>query len=135
MRPALGSQHLTGRAVTTARQPNVTRKTSLNVFQSGVHPKEDFAMNHPPLQSFLANWLWWQASTLAYKVARWVRVLVLREPFSTCRGKRLRASFFNVPACVVRSGRRIHLRLPRAYLYADSYIAALKRLRALPLFA
>jgi len=97
--------------------------------------KEDFGMNHAPLQSFPANWLWWQASALAYNVARWVRVLALPEAFSTCRGKRLRASFFNVPARVVRTGRRIHLRLARAYRHADSFIEALKRLRALPMFA
>jgi hypothetical protein len=97
--------------------------------------KEDFGMNHAPLQSFCANWLWWQASALAYNVARWVRVLALPEPFSTCRGKRLRASFFNVPARVVRTGRRIHLRLPRAYRHATAFMAAVTRLRALPMFA
>ena len=97
--------------------------------------KEDFGLNHAPLQSFPANWLWWQASALAYNVARWVRVLALPESFSTCRGKRLRASFFNVPARVVRTGRRTYLRLARASRHADSFIAALKRLRALPMFA
>jgi hypothetical protein len=97
--------------------------------------KEDFGMNHAPLQSFTANWLWWLASALAYNVARWVRVLALPEAFRTCRGKRLRSSFFNVPARVVRTGRRLYLRLARAYRHADSFIAALKRLRALPMFA
>jgi hypothetical protein len=28
----------------------------------------DFGMNHAPLQSFMANWLWWLASALAYNV-------------------------------------------------------------------
>ena len=95
----------------------------------------DFGMNHAPLQSFMANWLWWLASALAYNVARWVRVLALPEAFGTCRGKRLRASFFNVPARVVRSARRLHLRLPRAYRHAEAFIAALAKLRALPSFA
>ena len=95
----------------------------------------DFGMNHAPLQSFMANWLWWQASALAYNVARWVRVLALPEAFRTCRGKRLRASFLNVPARIVRSGRRIRLRLPRAYRHAEAFIAALGKLRALPSFA
>ena len=97
--------------------------------------KEDFGMNHAPLQNFYANWLWWLAATLAYNVARWVRVLSLPESFRTCRGKRLRASFFNVPARVVRKARRLHLRLPRAYRHADAFIAALAKLRALPMFA
>jgi hypothetical protein len=97
--------------------------------------KEDFGMNHAPCQSFYANWLWWLASALAYNVARWVRVLALPESFRTCRGKRLRTSFFNVPARVVRTGRRIYLRLPRAYRHADAFITALRRLRTLPMFA
>jgi hypothetical protein len=95
----------------------------------------DFAMNHAPLQAFTANWLWWLAAALAYNVARWVRVLALPADFRTCRGKRLRTSFFNVPARVVRSARRIHLRLPRAYRHAHAFIAALVKLRALPRFA
>ena len=95
----------------------------------------DFGMNHAPLQSFMANWLWWLASALAYNVARWVRVLALPEAFGTCRGKRLRISFLNVAARVVRSGRRLHLRLPRAYRHAEAFIAALSKLRALPRFA
>jgi hypothetical protein len=85
----------------------------------------DFGMNHAPLQSFMGNWLWWLASTLAYNVARWVRVLALPQSFRTCRGKRLRASFFNVAARVVRSGRRIRLLLPRAYRHAEALIVAL----------
>ena len=95
----------------------------------------DFGMNHAPLQSFPANWLWWLGSALAYNVARWVRVLALPETFATCRGKRLRTSFFNVPARVVRSGRRLRLRLPRAYRHVEAFIAALGKLRALPTFA
>ena len=97
--------------------------------------KEDFGLNHAPLQSFMANWLWWLAASLAYNVARWVRVLSLPESFRTCRGKRLRNSFFNVPARVVCSARRLHLRLPRAYRHADAFMAALGKLRALPTFA
>ncbi len=96
---------------------------------------EDFGMNHAPVQNFFGNWVWWLAATLAYNVARWVRVLALPEPFRTCRGKRLRTSFLNVPARVVRSARRLHLRLPRAYRHADAFIAALGKLRALPTFA
>ncbi|MGH9103059.1 MAG: IS1380 family transposase [Acidimicrobiales bacterium] len=97
--------------------------------------KWDFGMNHAPVQNFFGNWLWWHAAALAYNVARWLRVLALPEAFATCRGKRLRASFLNVAAKVVRTGRRTVLRLPRAYRHAGAFIAALRRLRALPRFA
>ncbi len=97
--------------------------------------KEDFGMNHAPLENFFGNWCWWLAAALAYNVARWVRVLALPEPFRTCRGKRLRLCFFNVAARVTTSGRRLRLRLPRAYAYAAAFIEALTRVRRLPAFA
>ncbi len=97
--------------------------------------KEDFGLNHAPLQNFYGNWLWWHAAALAYNTARWVRVLALPEEFRTCRGKRLRLAFFNVAARVVRHARRLHLRLPRAYAHAGVFIEALTRIRALPTFA
>jgi hypothetical protein len=97
--------------------------------------KEDFGLNHAPLENFYGNWLWWHASALAYNAARWVRVLALPEDFRTCRGKRLRLAFFNVAARVVRHARQLRLRLPRAYAHTDAFIEALARLRALPSFA
>ncbi|MGH9917330.1 MAG: transposase, partial [Nitrososphaerales archaeon] len=97
--------------------------------------KEDFGLNHAPLESFFANWCWWLSSALAYNVARWVRVLGLPESFKTCRGKRLRRCFFNVAARVTVSGRQLHLRLARTYSYAKAFICAAERLRALPAFA
>lgn len=97
--------------------------------------KEDFGLNHAPLESFFGNWLWWQASALAYNTARWLRALALPAAFATCRGKRLRLAFLNVAARVVWSGRRLHLRLPRAYPYAAAFVEALRRLTRLPAFA
>lgn len=97
--------------------------------------KDDFGLCHAPLENFFGNWLWWHAAALAYNVARWARALALPEAFRTCRGKRLRLSFFNVAARVVRTGRRLLLRLPRAYPHAAAFIEALARLRRLPVFA
>lgn len=92
----------------------------------------DFGMNHAPVRNFFGNWLWWLAAALAYNTGRWLRVLALPQAFATCRGKRLRTSFLNVAAKVVRTGRRLKLRLPRAYHHAEAFIAALSTLRALP---
>ncbi|HUP69173.1 MAG TPA: IS1380 family transposase [Acidimicrobiales bacterium] len=96
--------------------------------------KADFGLCHAPLENFFGNWVWWHAAALAYNVARWVRVLALPKQFSTCRGKRLRLSFFNVAARVVRHAGQLILRLPRAYSHAVAFIEALARLRALPDF-
>ncbi len=97
--------------------------------------KHDFGLNHAPVANFFGNWLWWHAAALAYNTARWLRALTLPESFATCRGKRLRLSFLNVAARVTTSGRRLVLRLPRAYAHLDAFIEALTRIRALPAFA
>ncbi len=97
--------------------------------------KGDFGLCHAPLENFFGNWVWWHAAALAYNVARWIRVLALPAAFATCRGKRLRVSFFNVAARVVRHAGRLLLRLPRAYAHAAAFIEALTRIRRLPVFA
>jgi hypothetical protein len=97
--------------------------------------KEDFGLIHAPLQNFFGNWLWWHAAALAHNVARWIRQHALPREFRRCRGKRLRLAFFNVAARVVRHARTLWLRIPRSHAWADAFIEALTRIRALPAFA
>jgi len=97
--------------------------------------KWDFGLNHAPVARFFGNWLWWHAAALAYNTARWIRTLALPAGFKTCRGKRLRLAFLNVAARVITTGRRLVLRLPRAYAHLAAFKAALERIRALPAFA
>jgi len=97
--------------------------------------KGDFGLCHAPVANFFGNWPWWHAAALAYNVTRWLRVLALPEAFATCRGARLRLGFLNVAAKVVRHGRWLILRLPRAYAHARAFIDALATLRRLPTFA
>jgi len=97
--------------------------------------KEDFGLIHAPVQNFFGNWLWWHACALAHNVARWIRDQHLPLEFRRCRGKRLRLAFLNVAARVVRHARQLHLRIPRSHAWADAFIEALTRIRALPAFA
>ena len=97
--------------------------------------KEDFGLIHAPVQNFFGNWLWWHGCALAHNVARWIRQLALPRDFRRCRGKRLRLAFFNVAARVVSHARQLWLRLPRSHAWADAFIEALTRIRALPAFA
>ena len=97
--------------------------------------KEDFGLIHAPVNNFFGNWLWWHACALAHNIARWVRHLALPREFRRCRGKRLRLAFFNVAARVVDHARQLWLRLPRSHAWADAFIEALTRIRALPAFA
>lgn len=97
--------------------------------------KEDFGLIHAPVQNFFGNWLWWHACALAHNVARWIRHLALPLEFRRSRGKRLRLAFFNVAARLVDHARTLYLRLPRSHAWADAFIEALTRIRALPAFA
>jgi hypothetical protein len=97
--------------------------------------KEDFGLIHAPVQNFFGNWLWWHACALAHNVARWIRHLALPAEFRRCRGKRLRLAFFNVAARIVTHARQTWLRLPRSHAWADAFIEALTRIRALPAYA
>jgi hypothetical protein len=87
------------------------------------------------VQNFFGNWLWWHACALAHNTARWIRDLALPRDFRRCRGKRLRLAFFNVAARVVTHARQLWLRIPRSHAWADAFIEALTRIRALPAFA
>jgi hypothetical protein len=97
--------------------------------------KEDFALCHAPIPNFYANWLWWHVCTLVHNCGRWLRVLAVPPEFHRCRGKRWRLAFFNVAARVVRHAGALWLRLPRNHAWADAFIEALTRIRALPTFA
>ena len=97
--------------------------------------KEDFGLDHAPLQNFFGNWLWWHACALAHNTARWLDVLALPHEFRRCRGKRRRLAFFNVPARVVTHARQLWLRLPRSHAWAAAFIEALTRVRQLPAYA
>ena len=96
--------------------------------------KNDYGMNHAPVQSFFGNWLYWQAAALAHNVSLWLRTLALPGEFRRTRGKRLRLAFLNAAARLVRHGRRLHLRFGAAYRHLQAFTAALDRLRGLPAF-
>jgi hypothetical protein len=96
--------------------------------------KNDFGMIHAPVQPFFGNWLYWHAAALAHNVGLWLRTLALPRALRRVRGKRLRLGFLNVPARLVRHGRRLHLHFAAAYRHVEAFTAALNRLRALPAF-
>ena len=83
--------------------------------------KNDFGMNHAPVQPFFGNWLYWQAVALAHNVGLWLRTLALPTTYRRARGKRLRLGFLNVAARLVRHGRRLHLRFGAAYRHLQAF--------------
>lgn len=92
--------------------------------------KHDMGLNHFPTKSFAANAAWLILNTIAHNLTRWATRLGLQmAPVMT---KKIRRRIYNVTGRLVRTGRRLVLRLPRRWPWAQQITDALERLRALP---
>ncbi|MCA1672542.1 MAG: IS1380 family transposase, partial [Actinobacteria bacterium] len=102
--------------------------------ESGVRElKENFGLDVLRKHGFMANWAWLLIVASAYNLTRWSQLLGSLDPDGDMRAKRLRYRYLNVPALLVRSGRRLVLKLQRDYPLLDRFVAALARLQSLPL--
>lgn len=92
--------------------------------------KHDMGINHFPTKSFGGNAAWLILNTIAHNLTRWATRLGLST--TTVMTKKIRRRIYNVTGRLVRTGRRLVLRLPRQWPWAGQITDALKRLRALP---
>ena len=95
--------------------------------------KENFGLDVLRKHGFMANWAWLVIVTTALNLTRWSQLLGSLGADGDLRAKRLRYRYLNVPAVLVRSGRRLVLKLQRDYPLFDVFVAALTRLQSLPL--
>ncbi len=94
--------------------------------------KEGSGLNHAPSGRFFANAAWLVLATMAHNMIRWVAALGLALE-ATVVAKTIRRRFLALPGRLTRSGRRWRLHLPERWPWQDAFVAALARLRALPL--
>jgi len=92
--------------------------------------KYGVGLNHMPSSRFAANGAWLILNVIAHNLARWVVRLGLQDSPLTTRT--LRRRLFCLPGRITRSARRSTLHLPSAWPWRESFLAALRRLRALP---
>lgn len=94
--------------------------------------KYGLGLNHLPTKSFAGNHAWLVLQTIAHNLGRWTARLgdLAATPRQTI--KTLRRRYLAVAARLVRHARRLVLRLPRRWPWAEQLTAALTRLRALP---
>jgi Transposase DDE domain group 1 len=96
--------------------------------------KEGAGMTHCPSGRFFANAAWLVVATLAHNLVRWAASLGLG--IGECVvAKTIRRRFIAVPGRLTRSSRRLRLHLPSGWPWRDAFLAAVIRLRALPLLA
>jgi hypothetical protein len=99
------------------------------------------ALRHLPSADINANRVWMTAALLAVNITAWICDLSPAAGASASAPPRtplrrhahtLRRILFNIPARIIRSARRITLRLPAGYRHADTLKATLDAIYALP---
>lgn len=100
--------------------------------EDSIRTGKDTGMRNLPFADFAANEVWLELSLAAQDLLVQARALCLDGELALAEPKRLRQRLLHVAGRVVRSGRRVTLRLPRSWPWAEALHAAFGRLRALP---
>jgi len=93
--------------------------------------KYGVGLNHLPSGKFGANAAWLAFQVTAHNLGLWVNRLGLNG--APLRMKTLRRRYLALPGRLTRSARRFRLALPVAWPWREEFMAALTRLRSLPL--
>ena len=96
--------------------------------------KDGAALAHCPSGNFWANAAWLACAVLAHDLVRWTARLGELHPNDQLTVTRsLRTKHFAIPGRIVNRSGRHTLRLPARWPWADAFLNALERLRAVPL--
>lgn len=91
--------------------------------------KHHAGLAHLPSGRFAANAAWLTLVGVAYNLARWT---AHAAGFGRVTTKTLRLTIISAPARLVRSARRLRLRLPSGWPWADRILDAIDRCAAIP---
>lgn len=87
---------------------------------------------HAPSGRFFANAAWTSLAVMAHNIARAVGALAGTD-LARATVSSLRRKLFTIPGRLVRSARRLQLRLPRGWPWAPAFLTALNAINALPM--
>ncbi len=88
---------------------------------------------HLPSRQLNINTVWVELVGVACDLLAWTRLLLLDGELATAEPKQLRYRLLHVAARLVRSARRLHVRIDRNWPWQDALITAYTRLAALPI--
>jgi hypothetical protein len=100
--------------------------------EDAIRTGEETGMRRMPFAAFERNQAWLEVSLLAQALLRWAARLCLDGDLGLAEPERVRQRLLHVAGRPVRSGRRVTLRLPRTWPWAEALVAAFARLRTLP---
>jgi hypothetical protein len=92
---------------------------------------KDTGLRNLPLHGYAQNQIWCEIVALASELLAWMQTLALHGTARRWEPKRLRLRIFTAAARLVRSGRRLHLRLAQHWPWAPDITIAITRLQAL----
>jgi hypothetical protein len=87
-----------------------------------------------PFSKFSSNSVWLMVVMLAQDLLAWAQRLCLEGPLASAEPKRLRYALWHIPGRLVRTARRLILRLDANSPWARLLAQAFQRLRSLPRF-
>jgi hypothetical protein len=93
--------------------------------------KSGFALEKLPTRGFHANWAYLLIGQIAFNLVAWFKHLVLPEAYHRSTVKTIRHHVLNVAGKIVRSGRRLFLKISEHYRYQEVWQFAMQRLAAL----
>ena len=118
---------------TSAAELECEHRHKANV-EAGVRElKSNFGLRALRKHGFMANWAWLLLLCLGHNLCSWLQQLggLRLSEGAGLRAKRLRYRYLTVPALVVRSGRRLTVKLNDGYPYLDRFTKARRRLEQL----
>jgi hypothetical protein len=96
---------------------------------------KDSGLRNLPFFEFERNEAWMQLVLLGMDLVAWAQALCLQGELAKAEPKRLRYTLLHCAGRLVRSGRRVWLRLQSSWPWSKALAAAFDRLRTLPLRA
>ena len=91
---------------------------------------KDTGLRNLPLHGFNQNQIWCELVAMASELTAWMQMLALDGAARAWEPRRLRLRLFSAAGRLVRSGRRLRLRLAATWPWAGQLTAAITRLQA-----
>jgi hypothetical protein len=93
---------------------------------------KDSGFGRFPSRQFGINAAWLELALVGIDLLAWTRVLLLDGTHALAEPKKLRYRLLHVEARIVRTARRVYLRIAHTWPWADELATAYARLAALP---
>jgi hypothetical protein len=100
------------------------------VVEQSIAELKSAGLAHLPSGRFMANAAWLALAVMAHNLGRAVGALAGMERATATT---LRRRLFVIPGRLVHTARRLHLRLPQNWPWADAFLTALSGINALPM--